>query len=158
MDKLASSEESKPILHYDPFRFYEELHKLFNGFISQEPWQLPMGWWSGGFAQPKLAIDITESDADYRITADLPGVKKENIKVNVDGKAVTVTADITEEKKIKEGDRVLHSERHHSDFYRRFYLDKDIDESKVKATYTDGVLNLTLPKKEAGQGKKVIVE
>ncbi|MDN0081950.1 Hsp20/alpha crystallin family protein [Crenobacter sp. SG2305] len=158
MADLTPSEEKGKITEYDPFKFYANMHKLFGNFFSQEPWQLPANLWSSSFSPMKFAVDLSESDTSYRIAADLPGVKKEDIKVDVDGNVVTIAAEITEEKKSKEGERVVHSERRHGEFFRRFSLDKSIDGDNVKATYNDGVLELILPKKESSQSKKIAIQ
>jgi HSP20 family protein len=90
--------------------------------------------------------------------AELPGVKKEDIKVNIDGDAVSITAEARVEKEAKEGERVLHSERFVGKVSRAFRLAEEIDESRASAKYSDGVLELTLPKKAAPAAKQLTIQ
>jgi HSP20 family protein len=111
-------------------------------------------------AQPlKMRIDVTESDAAYTVKADIPGVKKEDINVRVEGNLVQIDAETRAEKETRgNGDKVLRSERHYGAISRSFSLAQDIDAAKVEAKYADGVLNLVLPKKAAGETRKIAVQ
>lgn len=94
-----------------------------------------------------LKVDIREDDHQYRIHADLPGFKKENIKIEVDGDVVAITAENHEERDIKEGEKIVHCERFTGRTTRTFRLGCEVDERSAHASFTDGVLELTLPKK-----------
>ena len=107
----------------------------------------------------KMRIDVTENDGAYTVKADIPGVKKEDISVRVDGNMVQIDAQAKSEKEEKgNGDKVLRSERHYGAISRAFSLGSEIDEAKVEAKYADGVLNLTLPKKAAAAAKKITIQ
>lgn len=107
----------------------------------------------------KMRIDVTENDSAYTVKADMPGVKKEDIHVRVEGNMVQIDAESKSEKEEKgNGDKVLRSERHYGAISRAFSLASEIDDAKVEAKYADGVLNLTLPKKAAATAKKITVQ
>lgn len=89
--------------------------------------------------------------------AELPGVKKEDISVSIDGREVAVSAEMKYEKDVKDGDTVLRSERRYGKIQRAFSLGQEVDEATAQAKYTDGVLELTLPKKAAAAAKRLAV-
>ena len=106
--------------------------------------------------EPK--VDIMQTDKDVIVMADVPGVKKEDIHVVVDGNQVSISAETRHEKEIKEGERVLRSERYFGKVSRSFQLGQEIDDAKATAKFNDGVLELTLPKRAASPNKRLTVE
>lgn len=96
--------------------------------------------------EPQIKLEVSEEDKSYLVKAEIPGVKKEDIYVAVDGKLVSISAEVKKEKEEKEGERVIRSERYYGKVSRSFSLDQEIDEGGAQARYTDGVLDLTLPK------------
>ena len=108
---------------------------------------------------PKMQIDVTERNGTYEVKADLPGVKKENINVRIDGNVVQIDADISQEKDSRSnGGKVLRSERYQGSVSRSFSLAQDVDDSKAKANYADGVLTLELPKKAATASHRLQIQ
>jgi HSP20 family protein len=105
-----------------------------------------------------IRIDVTEDANAFRVAANVPGVKKEDIHVSVDQNEVTITGEVKRETSAKEGERVLHTERFYGKTTRAFTLGQDIDEANVQAKYADGVLNLVLPKKAPVTAKRVVIE
>lgn len=106
-----------------------------------------------------LKVDICEDDDKYHIHADMPGVKKENIKVQIEGDVVSISAENKQENIVREGERVLHSERQFGHISRSFRLAREVDETSAKASFNDGVLELTLPKKPEGSaGTSLMIE
>ena len=101
---------------------------------------------------------MTESNGAYLVTADLPGVKKEDIQVAIDGAQVTLSAEVKREKDVAEGERVLHTERVYGKVSRSFTLPQELDEAKAEAKFRDGVLELTLPKKAAAARKAITIQ
>jgi HSP20 family protein len=95
---------------------------------------------------PAMRIDLAENDATYTVKAEIPGVKKEDITVSIDGDVVSITAEVKREKEEKEGEKVLRSERYYGSVAREFTLPTVVDMEKANATYDGGVLTLTLPK------------
>jgi len=104
------------------------------------------------------AVDVTERDKDFVVKADLPGIKKQDINITLQDSLLTVSAESKQESTEKQGERVIRRERRCGKFIRTMQLGQDIDESKVKASFTDGVLELILPKKVEVQPKKVTVQ
>ena len=98
-------------------------------------------------AEPQLKIEVAEDEKLYHVKAAIPGVKKEDIKVSIDGNQVAISAEVKSVKEEKKGEKVLHSERYYGRQYRAFTPDQSIDEAKAEAKYSDGVLDPTLPKK-----------
>ncbi len=132
---------------YDPFG---DVDDLFKGFMLR-PVRVEQ-------QVPQIKMDVKENDAAYVVRADIPGVRKEDIKVDVDGNVVSISAEVKEEKEQKEGARVIRSERYYGSVSRSFSLGQDVDEKTAKAKYTDGVLELTLPKKTGSSPGKIVVQ
>lgn len=108
-----------------------------------------------------FGTDITDEGNAYQLTADLPGFNKDDIHVNVDKNVVTVTAERHSEAEDKDKkDKFIRKERSYGSYKRSFNIGKDIDKSGIKAAYDNGVLTLTLPKKEEPEQKTfdIVVE
>ena len=106
----------------------------------------------------QLRVDVTENDGGYVVRAEIPGVKKEDINVAIDGNQVEISAEVKTEKDVKEGDKVLRSERYFGKVYRAFALGNDLDEGATEARYADGVLELKLAKKASSAAKRITVQ
>ncbi len=102
-----------------------------------------------------IRLEVTEDNNAYRVAAQIPGVKKEDIHVSVDDNEVTLSAEIKRETSAKEGEKLLHSERFYGKTTRSFALAESIDEGNVSAKYSDGILNLVLPKKAPVAAKRI---
>ena len=102
-----------------------------------------------------MPLDVTEEDDAYRIAAEIPGVRREDIKVTVDGNVVGISAESESQDEVKEEGRCVRSERYHGAISRRISLDHDVDQSKAEAHYADGVLSLKLPKKAASTSTRI---
>ncbi|TCP19205.1 Hsp20/alpha crystallin family protein [Simplicispira metamorpha] len=108
---------------------------------------------------PRIKIDLSEQDGSYAVKAEIPGVKKDDIDVRVDGNTVTISAEVKSEKEEKgNGGRVLRRERQEGYASRTFSLACPVDESKVEASYKDGILALTLPKKADISSKRIAIQ
>lgn len=106
----------------------------------------------------QIRIDVEEKDKSYTVRADMPGVKKEDINVRIDGNIVQIDAESKQEKEVKEKGKLLRSERYYGSISRTFSLSQDVDEAKAVAKYENGVLNLELPKKETTASKRLTVQ
>ncbi|MBL0419002.1 Hsp20/alpha crystallin family protein [Ramlibacter sp. AW1] len=107
----------------------------------------------------RMRLDVTENDKAYVVKADIPGVKKEDIDVQVDGNVVSIRAETRSEKETRgDGDRVLRSERSYGTISRSFSLGQDVDASQVQARYADGVLSLELPKKSPADSRRIAIQ
>jgi HSP20 family protein len=105
----------------------------------------------------EIRVDITEHDKEYLVRAEVPGAKKDDIRVSIDGSYVFITAEAKKEKETKsekEG-RTLVKETYYGSASRGFSLAHEIDSKAATAKLEDGVLNLKLPKRE-GAGSKLI--
>lgn len=107
---------------------------------------------------PALRIDVREDENAYRVHADLPGVAKEDIHVAIDGNTVSIAAEVRRVEEARDGERVLRRERHTGRFTRSFALETEIDETQAQARYTDGVLELVLPKKRATTARRLTIQ
>jgi len=144
------------ISRYDPFNLarvdpFGDIDDLFKGFFMRPvlmEGQPPM----------QIKMDVKEDDKAYTVHADIPGVKKEDIHVSIEGNQVSISAETRVEKEEKKGEKVLRSERYVGKIARSFTLAHEVDEAKSQAKYNDGVLELTLPKKAATSAKKLAIQ
>jgi HSP20 family protein len=113
-----------------------------------------LAWENRAEALP-IRFDVRESPEAYTVNAELPGVRKEDIHVEVDGNEVTISAETRRNAEQKDGDKWLRTERYVGKSARRFALPQDLDQSKAAAKFIDGVLELTLPKKAVVAGRKL---
>jgi HSP20 family protein len=140
------------VQRWDPF---DDIDDLFKGFFLR-PMRMEPGEAAG---QPvKIRIDVKEDDKSYQVHAELPGVKKEDINVSIDGNQVSISAEVKREKEEKQGEKVLRTERYYGKVYRAFALAQDVDQEGASARYENGVLELTLPKKQAAAQKRLAVQ
>ncbi|MFT3859138.1 MAG: Hsp20/alpha crystallin family protein [Aquabacterium sp.] len=131
---------------------YSPVEELFRGFFVK-----PMDFPGNMPAPQQIKMDVKEEEGSYLVHAEIPGAKKEDIHVEIDGNQVSISSEIKQEKEVKDGERVLRSERYYGQVSRSFQLAHDIDEAKATAAFNNGVLELTLPKKAAGNGKRLTV-
>lgn len=136
------------IASYNPF---EELFNEFGKGFWVKPFAFP------GETEVKMKIDVDENDKAFTVKADIPGVKKEDIQIDVDDDKVSLRAEVKQEKEEKKGGKVVYSERSYGMVSRSFTLPAHVDATGAKAEYKDGVLNLTLPKKSNGSATRVAV-
>lgn len=140
------------ITRYDPFDMtFEPFDDVFRGFFRPVRFE-------GQPQQMQIKTDVKENDKSYTVHAEIPGVKKEDIHVTIEGNQVSISAEVKKEKEEKEGEKVLRSERYYGKVYRSFALGQDVDEAAATAKYTDGVLDLTLPKKATSGAKKLAIQ
>ena len=133
----------------DPFDL-QSFQDSFRQFM--RPWSL-----GRGEQTPTIKLELSEKEGAYAVKADIPGVRKEDIDVRVDGNRVSITAEVKKETEQKDNGRVLHSERQYGYASRTFTLASAVDEGKVQARYENGVLELTLPKRPTDDVKRVQV-
>jgi HSP20 family protein len=141
------------VTRYDPFN--ELVDDLFKGFLVR-----PLGFegrGDGGVSLPRAKVDVAERDNAYVVTAEMPGVKKEDIHISIDGAQVTLEAEVKQEKQ-DQNQRQLHSERVYGKLMRSFTLPQEVDEGKAQAKFNNGVLELTLPKKAGGGRKEISIQ
>ena len=137
------------LVTYDPFTD-TGLDELFRGFFA--PVRV-----EGARTPMMIKMDVTETADGYMIHAEMPGMKKEDIDVKIEGSQVTITAETKREWEKKDGDRMLRSERYFGNIYRSFTLPAELNEALSEAKYDKGVLELKLVRKAPVVGKKLPV-
>jgi HSP20 family protein len=135
------------VTRIDPF------DDLFRGFFVR-----PVEFNNTAPVAPTIKMDVREEGENYLVHAELPGVRKEDIHVIVDGNQVSISAEAKQVKEVKDGDRVLRSERYFGKVSRSFQLGQDLDDTKAIAKFNDGVLELTLPKRAATANKRLAID
>lgn len=157
-EKKTEQKAERPaaLQEWRPFEnLRREVDRLFDDF-GQGFWRSPFRrsltelepLWSGRLAAP--AVDIVESDKAYELTAELPGMEEKNIEVKVANGGLSIKGEKKEEKEEKKKDYYL-SERRYGSFERYFTLPEGVDADKIEATFKNGVLTVTLPKKPEAQ-------
>jgi len=108
-------------------------------------------------ADLQIRLDVSENESAYTVQAEIAGVKKEDIHITIDGNQVAISAEVKNEKEVKEGEKLLRSERYYGNVSRVFTLAQEVDEDSSQATYSDGILKLVLHKKVAVKAKRITV-
>jgi len=134
----------------------------YGGMLDDVFGDLMKGFWVKPVAFPgdgelKMKLDVKEDDKAYTIHAEIPGVQKQDISIDVDGGQVSIRAEVKRESEKQDGEKVLHSERYYGMVSRSMSLPTEVDAQAAKAEYKDGVLNLTLPKKAAKSARRVTI-
>lgn len=144
------------LVRWDPFRELESMQSRLNRLFGDAPF--PRTGESGmSFSDWSPAVDVQETDTEYVIKADLPDVKKEDVKVELLDGALTIGGERQQEKEEK-GKKFHKIEREYGRFLRRFALPNEVDASKVQAEFKNGVLNVHLPKSATAKPKAVEVK
>jgi HSP20 family protein len=105
-----------------------------------------------------IKVDVKENSSEFIVEAEIPGAGKENIHVNIEGSVVTIRATINQVDAQNKDDKLLRSERYYGEVSRSFQLPVDIDEATSKARYENGVLTLTLLKRQKHGGQRMTIE
>ena len=109
-------------------------------------------------APVQLRIDVSETESGYTVLAEIPGVKKDDIQVAVDGNQIEISAEVRNGRALQDGEKVLRAERYCGKVHRAFALAHDIDDAATEARYVDGVLELKLPKKTSTRLKRISIQ
>jgi HSP20 family protein len=139
------------VTRYDPFS--DLFDDLMKGFFVR-----PIAAAESAAVAPRMKLDVSEQAESFKVQVEMPGVKKDEIQVAIDGDQVTIGAELRKEKDVKEGERVVHSERYYGKVSRAFRLGTEIDEARAQAKYADGVLELVLPKKATAAARKLTIQ
>jgi HSP20 family protein len=135
-------------------RFDEAFDDLLRGFFVR-----PVGFEGQTQAHPaQFRVDVSETENAYTVHAEIPGVKKEDINISIDGDQIAISAEVKNEKEARDGERTLRTERYYGKVYRAFQLGQPVDENTASAKYNDGILELTLPKKAAASAKRITIQ
>lgn len=135
----------------DPFG--DAFEDLFKGFLVR-----PLSGESAQIPQ-KLKVEVSDEGQSYKVLAEVPGVEKEDIQVTIDGDQVSITAEVKQQKDASENaGRILHSERYYGKLSRSFRLGQDVDRDAAQAKYSNGVLELSLPKKATESARQITIQ
>jgi HSP20 family protein len=145
------------LVRWDPFRELEEMSERLNRMISRPALPRTDGKETMVVADWAPSVDVSETDGEYQIKAEIPDVKKEDVKVTLEDGVLTIQGERKHEKEEK-GKKYHRVERSYGSFARTFTLPDLVDEEKVKAEFKDGVLNLQLPKSEKAKPKAIEVK
>lgn len=145
-------ERGESVEFYIPFR---EMQRMVDRLFDEFPYE-----WStlaGGTKELIPAMDIFETDKGYEVEAEIPGIKREDIEVNINDRILTIKGEKKNERnEEKKGSKIL--ERVYGTFERSFTLPEDADTNNVSAKYENGILKLTIPKRPESKSKKVKIE
>lgn len=106
----------------------------------------------------QIKLDVKEADGAFKVEAEIPGVKKDDIQVSIDRDMVSLRAEVQQQDSKKEEGKFLHSERYYGAVSRTFQLPAEVDESRATARYENGVLTLMLPRKEGARSRRIAIE
>ena len=145
-------------------KMQEELDRTFSEFFSHTPYR-QLGPGRRGVVQPvermpgmrRAFVDVQETDRDVIVTAELPGMDKEDIEVNITAERIEIKAEKKEEKTEEKEGYKTYGKRYHG-FYRSVPLPSMVKADDAKATYRNGVLEVALPKKEIAKSRNITIE
>jgi HSP20 family protein len=135
-------------------QFGRMVENMFQDFFA--PLAQGARWTDDGMAMPRL--DVKENDKTFEVQAELPGVKKEDVKVSIDGQRVTIEGECQQANEQREGEQVVYSERSTRRYQRSFTLPSEVDDASAEAHLENGVLMLTLPKKQGSAAKRLTIQ
>ena len=146
MANLARLNPFGELARFDPFREFDDMFRLPRSLLRGMP------------EEPQIKMDVSEDDKAFHVKAEIPGVHKDDIKISIDGDRVSIGAEVRKEKEEKKGETVIRSERYYGTHFRGFTVAHAIDQAKAEAKYENGILELTLPKKEPNSAKQIAVK
>jgi HSP20 family protein len=149
---------STPLSAYRPGSVEDQFGRLVESMF--EDFFAPLAQGGGlrdsGAAMPRL--DMSETEQAYEIQADMPGVDKEDLKVAIDHQRVTIEGECRKANERREGENVVYSERSARKFMRSFTLPTEVDDTAAQAKLENGVLHLTLPKKQGSEARRLTIQ
>ncbi len=147
-NNLMRVDPFRDIARFDPFRDIDELFRDLNPAV-----------WRNVDQAPRMRMDVSETDKEYLVKAEIPGVQKDDIKVAINGNQVSLSAEIKDERDAAAGNTgSLRNERYYGQLHRSFTLPQEVDDDQAQARYENGVLHLTLPKKVGSGGKQLTIQ
>lgn len=164
--ELKTKDEAKGLMKSEPARLlspFEQIEQQFEEFFRRPFPLISPIWWPSrrSFTPEEFApsVDIYEEDGDVVLKAELPGIKKEDVEVNLSDNRLTISAEKKKEEKVEEKN-FYRVERSYGSFSRSFEIPMDVRADKVKAKFQDGILEVRLPKTEESKPKaqKISVE
>ena len=146
MANIARFNPFGELARFDPFHEFDDMFRVPRSLLRRMP------------EEPQIRMDVSEDEKAYHVKAEIPGVRKEDVKVSIDGDQVSIGAEVRKEKEEKKGETIIRSERYYGNQFRGFTVAQQIDSTKAEARYENGILELTLPKKEPNSAKQIAVK
>ncbi|HEU4344968.1 MAG TPA: Hsp20/alpha crystallin family protein [Candidatus Binatia bacterium] len=163
MAEKAKEKETKAVTPWRPFmdltRWERDMDRMMEGFFGRRmrPWW-PERWFRGDEPEISIpAVDLYEDKNDIVVKAELPGIEKDNVEVNLTDHTLTIKGEKKKEEEVKE-ENYYRTERSYGSFVRTLELPKDVHADKVKANFKDGILEVRLPKTEEAKAKEIKVK
>ncbi|SFU78470.1 Hsp20/alpha crystallin family protein [Nitrosospira multiformis] len=153
---ISRAPRSGDIARFDPFYDIENMFQSLTENLFRDFGMRPFSTQRENVLPIKM--DVTENDTAYTVRAEIPGVRKEDVRVQIDGNRVSINAETKEEKEQKEGERVIYRECRQGSAYRSFTLPSEVDEANAQAKYENGMLELTLPKKGGKTSRRIEIK
>ncbi|RBA23625.1 Hsp20/alpha crystallin family protein [Herminiimonas fonticola] len=135
------------IARFEPFKEFEDMFRELQLSPAMQAFE----------SAHNMKMDVSETEKAYTVTAEVPGMKKEDIKIDIEGNRVSISAEKSELKEQKDGETIVRSERFSGRLYRGFSLGDEIDAEHAVAKYQDGILELSLPKKKRNGAKPLTI-
>jgi HSP20 family protein len=152
IDAPTDEELQMNITRWEPFREFEDMFRQYSPFFGRA-----LRRSAGEDSKWSPLADITETDKEYVIKAELPEVKKEDVKITLDNGMITIEGERRHEKEHKD-ENEIRVESFYGTFSRSFALPENIDSKNIRAESKDGVLRVRIPKTQAAGGKRVSIE
>jgi HSP20 family protein len=134
--------------HNNMMNMKREMDRLFGDWSDQAPTETT-GW--------RPAVDIIEDENGLSLNVEIPGIKKEDVKINIENDVLSISGERKLEGEEKEGS-YRRIERNYGSFYRSFSLSNKVDTGKIEASYADGLLSITMPKREEAKPRQIEVK
>ncbi|MFL6674397.1 MAG: Hsp20/alpha crystallin family protein [Massilia sp.] len=150
---------SSPLSVYRPGSVEDQFGRMVESMFGDFLPQLARG--VQGLADPGIEtprLDVSETEKTYEIKAEMPGVQKDDVKVSIDHDRITIEAECRTANEQREGENVVYSERSARKFVRSFQLPSEVDEAAAEAKLDNGILSLTLPKKQGGAARRLTIQ
>lgn len=147
LTRFNPNNQVKSMLRFDPFTDFDD---VFRG-LGMRPLMRNFE------TTPEIRMDVDEYDKFYKVKAEIPGVKKDEITISIDHNQVSISAEFKRESQAKDGEKTIHTERCYGKAFRSFTLPLEVDDAKAEAHFENGVLTLSLPKKPNGQSHRIAV-
>lgn len=129
--------------------------EFFSDFFNRSGWTVPAR--SVSLPAARARTDVIDKGDKYAVSVDLPGMRKEDIQVSIDGARISISAEDKSERQVKDGEKMLHTERYATSYARSFELPAEVTEDGADASFENGVLQLTLPKRAHVAAKRLTV-
>ncbi len=157
--KEEEKRELAPVRRRGPLSVFDEMERMFDRMMGRPFWpEWPRLRWRGeGLELPFPDVDLYEQDNTVVVKAEIPGVKKEELSVDITEDSVTISGEKKQEEKVEDKDYYRH-ECSYGSFTRTVAIPPGVDSGRAKASFRDGVLEVKIPKKEEAKKKKIAIE